>query len=83
MPGPVSDAYDPEWGTRANGAEISEALKDMYEMVGGILDDVEPVFILDVVRKEFDNPSDLTTATLTTRQWRLLRFALERAIESI
>lgn len=80
MPGPVSDSYDPEWGTTANGAEITEALKGAYDRLTEVLGGRPPKHILDLVREDLPAP---IAATLTEREWRLLRFATERALESI
>jgi hypothetical protein len=80
MPGPVSDAYDPEWGTAANADEIREALASVYRVVSATLGDRPPMFVLNLVRSH-DGPA--VTATLTEKQWRLIRFALERAGESV
>jgi hypothetical protein len=81
MPGPVSDSYDPEWGTGSNRDKIAGALKTMHGVVGIILSNSPPVNVLDLVR-----PNALPqpiTATLTEKQWRLIRFALERAKDSL
>jgi hypothetical protein len=80
MPGPVSDAYDPEWGTAANAAEIASRLRTLYAAVSHVLSDRPPVYILDLVRTDLPT---LITATFTERDWRLIRFALERAEESL
>jgi len=79
MPGPISDSYDPEWGTSDNGREIRDALNLMHRALGAIIGS-EPKWILDVVR----SPSGKRiTATLSEREWRILRFACERAEETI
>jgi hypothetical protein len=80
MPGSVSDSYDPEWGTSANGDRIRESLDVMYEKVSSILQDSVPLYILRLLDK--DMPDEITT-TLTEKEWRLIRFALERARESL
>lgn len=80
MPGPVSDAYDPEWGTSANAEDIRQALAGVYRVVSAALGDRPPQFVLDLVRAQ-DGPA--VTATLSEKQWRLIRFALERAGESV
>jgi hypothetical protein len=80
MPGPVSDSYDPEWGIRENSCEIDNALETVYDRLSGILGGKPPMYILELVR------SDLPTAipaTLTEREWRLLRFAVERVRETL
>lgn len=79
-PGPVSDAYDPEFGTRAVAGEIDDALSDVYDRVSAVLSHKEPIYIVDLVREELPT---VINATLTEREWRLIRFALERARESL
>ena len=80
MPGPVSDAYDPEWGTRANADEIRKKLDRLYEQLSSVLGYREPIFVLDLVRMQLP---DLMEATFTERDWRLLRFCVERARDSL
>ena len=82
MPGPVRDSYDPEWSTGSNAAKIRDALNEMYDRISGVLGGKAPLFILDLVGKEdvFHQP---ISATLTEYEWRIIRFALERAEESI
>jgi len=80
MPGPVSDSYDPEWGTSDRTESISHALSQIYETTSKILGDQPPIYILDLV--EADLPK-LITATLSEREWRLCRFAIERARDSL
>lgn len=80
MPGPVSDAYDPEWGTRAKAGEIRQELEEVYEELSAILGHRTPMNILELVQADLPNP---IPSWLTEKQWRLLRFAVERARESI
>lgn len=80
MPGPVSDSYDREWGTSSNAAEIDDALEEVYDRLSGILGHRGPKYILDLVRDDLPTP---ISAALSEREWRLLRFAVERARESI
>lgn len=80
MPGPVSDSYDPEFGTGEQRDKIDDALETVYLRVTRILGNVEPIFIGDLI--DLPLPSE-TTATLTEKDWRLLRFAVERARESL
>lgn len=82
MPGPVSDSYDPEWGTSSAAEEISDAIDTLYDRVSGVLDRRAPVNI----RKLASQADELTTpisATLSEWEWRIIRFALERAKDSI
>ena len=80
MPGPVSDSYDPEWGSSSNVVEIIEALDEVYPKISNILGNQPPMFILDLVKADLPEPIN---ATLTTKEWRIIRFALERARDSI
>ena len=86
MPGPVSDSYDPEWGTSSAGGEIKEALSQVYDRISEVIAEgvapmpSNPIFIVDLVRVELPKRIE---DTLTEKQWRLVRFALERAMESI
>lgn len=78
-PGPVSDSYDPEWGTSYNSMLIDEALEGMHRKLGELIGS-PPRFILEVV---LDEAGGAMTATFTEQEWRILRFACERARESI
>lgn len=88
MPGPISDSFDPEWGTSSVADEISDSLSEMYSLVSAIIERGLPT---EASTKPIDirvlasSPELQTriTATLTEQQWRLLRFALERAKESL
>lgn len=59
---------------------VVQELRVMYARLTQILGNKPPLPILDLVRADLPRP---VKATLTERQWRLLRFALERAIESM
>jgi len=83
MPGSISNSYDPEWGTAANGQEIIQELDDLYAKVSTILGDKPPIYILDLVRQHFDPRKPLIGCQMTEKEWRIIRFALERARESI
>ena len=82
MPGPVSDSYDVEWGTAANGDDIKDAIQNVYDKLSNILSGQPPVFILDLVQ-ETKERTRYITASLTEREWRILRFTCERAKDSI
>ncbi len=82
MPGPVSDSYDPEWGTSSNAEDIREALIKVYDRISEILGNRKPIYIQDLVAQE-DEFAKPTPAILTVWEWRIIRFALERAKDSI
>ena len=81
MPGPVSDSYDPEWGTGAIADAIRQALAEMHAEVSEVLGRTPPIYVGELLDHDMF-PRPITT-TLTERQWRLLRFACERAGEAI
>ena len=80
MPDPISDSLDPEWGTSSNAAEITESLDRVYSKITNILCGQSPMFIIDLVKTDLPEPIN---ATLTTKEWRIIRFALERARDSL
>lgn len=84
MPGPVSDSYDPEFGTGYNAALIAHALHDMYKKVSDVLENKPPIYILNLISDwGTDNNSKRIKHAFTEKEWRLIRFAIERAIDSI
>ncbi len=88
MPGPVSDSYDPVWGTAANADIVRDGIRDAMETIGYAINgmiDKTPIgkpaplkYILDVARSE--NGPDLDVK-LSERELRLLRFACRVALE--
>jgi hypothetical protein len=81
MPGPVSDSYDPEFGTGANAQEVREALSELYQMLSSHLSDKSLHNIVRVAQSKDGDP--LTSCKLTERDIRLIRFAIARAWDSI
>lgn len=80
MPGPISDSYDPEWGTRERAGEIQEELDRVYALLSEILGGAPPIYILELVGAGL--PGEIP-ASLPEKDWGLLRFAVERARDSI
>ncbi|MFA5344707.1 MAG: hypothetical protein WC315_00295 [Candidatus Omnitrophota bacterium] len=78
MPGPVSDAYDPVWGTTDNANEVRRAIKSVREMVSHLIGS-DPQYILDVIRYQ-NNNENLRHVTLSERQLRIIRFCLSVAL---
>jgi hypothetical protein len=78
---------DGEWGTRAAANEITEALAEMYNKVSKVLGNMPPKRILDVILgedcEEGSRNGGFLTGVFTEKEWRIIRFALERAGESI
>jgi hypothetical protein len=79
MPGPVSDSYDPEFGTGANAADVADAIKE----VKGILDKKLGPKLQNIVAIAQSKNGTPTQMRLTERQLRIIRFCLNRSIESI
>ena len=82
MPGVVSESYDCEWGTAANALEIADALDEVYAKVSVIVGNPKPLFILDLLAAE-GMDVDMPSYHVSLKQWRIIRFALERAKESL
>lgn len=80
MPGPVSDAYDPEFGTADNAARVREAIANevafLTKHLGPGLKDIVQVV---------DGPIGrwMPPRRLSEREARIIRFALKRALESL
>jgi len=80
MPGPVSDSYDPEFGTGDNAASVREAVQDAYAKLTKIIGVIRPIYIVDLAKADLPR---IIQAELTEREWRILRFCCERAEESL
>lgn len=92
MPGPVSDSYDPEFGTGENAARVREKIQEIVDLIG---DELGPGLhqILDVVWDGVDDGiddqppkpryQDIHAFPLTEQQLRVVRFGLLRAMETI
>lgn len=81
MPGPVSDSYDPEWGSSENAQAIMDEIDELYTRVSIVLGQMPPIFILDLVAAEDLNRP--IPAVLSEKDWRLIRFCIERAKDAI
>lgn len=83
MPGPVSDSFDPEFGTSANAQDVRDAIKHVVERIG---EELGPrlMNIVEVVHSDDDVRLDFIAKTqLTRRELRIIRFACNRALESL
>lgn len=80
MPGPVSDSYDPEFGTGENARLVREEVEFLRDHIGKGLGD--PLPILDVVRGARAG-AHVKDFAFSERERRILRFALNRALESL
>ncbi len=80
MPGPVSDSYDPEFGTREVVDDIDDALRAIYDQLTKILGGKAPRPITELIDVSYNNQIG---ALLTEKEWRMLQFAVERARDSL
>ena len=80
MPGPVSDSYDPEFGTGANAQDVRDAIAAVRDTLAAPL----PKALRNIVELAHEGPTGPRhTFTLTENELRLVRFALNRALETI
>lgn len=77
-PGPVSDSYDPEFSTGENAQDVRNAIIEARDKLAVGLGEAQN--ILAVVHGK---AGPLKAITLSERQRRVIRFALNRALESI
>ncbi|HEV8474618.1 MAG TPA: hypothetical protein VGR82_17705 [Methylomirabilota bacterium] len=83
MPGPVSDSYDPEFGTSANAQDVHDAIQHVVDRIGV---ELGPTLmqILEVVHSDDDVRLDIVSkVTFSRRELRIIRFACNRALESL
>lgn len=82
MPGPVSDSYDPVFGTGANAGEVRDALQLMDRVLTEALGGAEPECIVSIAQRISDGLSRPTQSlSLTEDQIRVLRYAVRETIE--
>jgi len=80
MPGPVSDSYDPEFGTGDNAETVRAGIDDVRTRVTEAIgtEDLENIVeICDWARTRY------LPIKLDERDLRIIRFCLDRALESI
>jgi hypothetical protein len=79
MPGPVSDSYDPEFGTSANVADVVDEIETVIKLIESCLGP-DLKYIVQVVQGENGDCFDLS---FSEKELRTIRFALNRALETI
>lgn len=81
MPGPVSDAYHPEFSTCANAQDVCD---EITRVRGRITELLGPELhnIVDIVHQpsRYTQPHDVR---LSEQELRVIRFCLDRAMETI
>ncbi len=79
MPGPISDSYDPEFGTGENVARVREAVTEVRDRLTDILGP-DLHYIFDVIEGSKGIPR---TLIWSERELRIIRFALNRELETL
>ena len=79
MPGPVSDSYDPEFGTGNNAHDVREAVRVIRAAITKELGE-DLVNIVELAQCDHNGYEQLT---FRNRELRIIRFCLDRAMESI
>jgi hypothetical protein len=85
MPGPISDSYDPEFSTGARATAVREAIMEQRDRLTEILGE-KLLPIVDIAEDEFDHTFSKNFAkrfVFNERELRIIRFALNRAIDTI
>ena len=82
MPGPVSDSYDPEFSTAERAGYVTKAITEVRDKItknifGG------DATLKDIVQVALGKSGRLHAGPLTEREWRIIRFCMNRALESI
>jgi hypothetical protein len=80
MPGPVSDSYDPEFGTGHNAGIVRDGVTEVRDVIGRLIGDPALKDIVDVC--ESSSPGH-RNCKFTERELRIIRFAMNRALESL
>lgn len=79
MPGPVSDSYDCEFGTAANAAVVSDAMTAVRDKIASELGDK----LRDIVSVCDDKCSPMSKTKFSERELRIIRFSINRVLESM
>ncbi len=79
MPGPISDSYDPEFGTSTRAAIVATAIAEVRDRITKEIG-VELRHIVPVCES---TNGQMSSIEFTERELRIIRFSLNRALESI
>jgi hypothetical protein len=80
MPGPVSDSYDPVWGSTANQDEVTGRIRELRAHITHLLGNKPVENILGVLRNKNYNRTILRT-DFTLSDLRLIRFICGVALD--
>ncbi len=79
IPGPVSDSYDPEFGTGANAYDVATGLRRIAGEIGSILGPG----LKNIVEVAQGDSGPRFDTRFSEQELRLIRFGLNRALESM
>jgi len=79
MPGPVSDSYCPEFSTSSNRQLVADAIQEQVDKITELLGP-ELKYIVSVCAGPQGKGK---TIRLTEKELRVIRFALNRALETL
>ena len=81
MPGPVSDSYDPEFGTGENARAVRDAIGELISRAVRLLGKKK----LNIIELAYDPAmcQKVIDCKLTEREWRIIRFGLQYARDAI
>ena len=79
VPGPVSDSYDPEFGTGANARDVEDAITAVRNRLGQHIGEE----LKNIVQVVHGPEGPVYAYAFTEQELRVLRFACDRAKESI
>jgi len=82
-PGPVSDSYDPEFGTGANAQEVRDAIAAVRARVTRLIGSEQLRDIVEVAGAVNAHPPPTPETPLWEAELRVIRFCLDRASESV
>lgn len=80
MPGSISDSYDPEFGTAEAAGQVRDAIVGVRQRVTNAIGSDQLADIVGVARAD-DGPR--RQVWLSERELRLIRFGLDRSIETL
>ena len=79
MPGPVSDSYDPEFGTSANAENVKEIIVKGRDKLSCVLGNE----LKNIVEVANGKSGKTFSVELSERDCRALRFAANRVIDEL
>jgi len=85
MPGPISDSYDIEFGIKDNARDVKEAIINVRNKITSLISDKNLNSITEIVHRQDSKVtmSKRIVCHLSERELRIIRFAMNKALESI